>query len=248
MYTRRKGFTHIELLDVISIIAIMAAILFPVFAQAREKARQASCLSNCKQIGTALQLYVDDWDETIPAGVIYNASGINMLPSDNASYPYWQFYESDYWGMYGLLKWPSWMDAIFSYVKNINIFKCPSANKNAAGYGANPWLWGGYDHVCESVASPLCLAQISNSSQFIFTGDGMQINYTSQGVWAIHGTIEPLIYNVFPTQCARHNDGANFTFCDGHAKYYKRTSDICKSWNGATITYWGDFNSYWKPN
>ena len=61
-----KGFTLIELLVVIAIIAILAAILFPVFAQAREKARQTSCLSNCKQIGTALPLYVDDYDETYP--------------------------------------------------------------------------------------------------------------------------------------------------------------------------------------
>ena len=62
----RKGFTLIELLVVIAIIAILAAILFPVFAQAREKARQASCLSCMKQIGTGLQLYVDDYDETFP--------------------------------------------------------------------------------------------------------------------------------------------------------------------------------------
>ena len=57
-----KGFTLIELLVVRAIIAILAAILFPVFAQAREKARQASCLSNCKQLGTSFQLYIDDYD------------------------------------------------------------------------------------------------------------------------------------------------------------------------------------------
>src|ERR671934_1073768 len=69
MHTRtelRSGFTLIELLVVIAIIAILAAILFPVFAQAREKARQAGCLSNLKQIGTATMLYVQDYDETYP--------------------------------------------------------------------------------------------------------------------------------------------------------------------------------------
>src|SRR5687768_12396979 len=61
---KRPGFTLIELLVVIAIIAILAAILFPVFAQARQKARQAACLSNTRQIGTALAMYTQDWDET----------------------------------------------------------------------------------------------------------------------------------------------------------------------------------------
>jgi len=65
---RRRGFTLIELLVVIAIIAILAAILFPVFAQAREKARQASCLSNIKQIALGAMMYVQDYDETFPGG------------------------------------------------------------------------------------------------------------------------------------------------------------------------------------
>src|SRR5438874_11844643 len=68
MQRQRRGFTLIELLVVIAIIAILAAILFPVFALAREKARSAVCLSNCKQIGTALTLYAQDYDETLPMG------------------------------------------------------------------------------------------------------------------------------------------------------------------------------------
>jgi prepilin-type N-terminal cleavage/methylation domain-containing protein len=74
---RSRGFTLIELLVVIAIIAILAAILFPVFAQAREKARQASCLSNAKQMSTAVMMYAQDYDETFPLYFQPQANGDN---------------------------------------------------------------------------------------------------------------------------------------------------------------------------
>src|SRR5450432_4659449 len=72
----RRGFTLIELLVVIAIIAILAAILFPVFAQAREKARQASCTSNMKQIGLAILMYAGDYDEQLPWGASNGGGGL----------------------------------------------------------------------------------------------------------------------------------------------------------------------------
>ena len=82
-----QGFTLIELLVVIAIIAILAAILFPVFAQAREKARQISCISNEKQMGLAMMQYVQDYDESFPQGQYRDANN-NPLDWQNAIYPY----------------------------------------------------------------------------------------------------------------------------------------------------------------
>jgi prepilin-type N-terminal cleavage/methylation domain-containing protein/prepilin-type processing-associated H-X9-DG protein len=96
----RRGFTLIELLVVIAIIAILAAILFPVFARAREKARQTSCLSNLKQLGTALQMYVQDYD--------------SMTPPHNDDDG------SDGW------RWFQFPLRLLPYTKNTQILRCPS--------------------------------------------------------------------------------------------------------------------------
>jgi prepilin-type processing-associated H-X9-DG protein len=94
----------IELLVVIAIIAILAAILFPVFAQARESARRASCLSNLKQIGNGVMMYVQDYDETYP--IVYNGGG-------SCSHAEWPL--------------------IFPYVKNMNVFSCPDGGASGGG-------------------------------------------------------------------------------------------------------------------
>lgn len=122
---RMRGFTLIELLVVIAIIAILAAILFPVFAQARDKARQASCISNCKQIGTAVMMYVQDYDEQMPMSRQSNASDAGssrIMP-------------------YSIL--------IYPYVKNLAVYGCPSdssrPNRAAAAWCPNEMRINGRD-------------------------------------------------------------------------------------------------------
>ena len=107
---KQRGFTLIELLVVIAIIAILAAILFPVFAQAREKARQTGCLSNTKQLGTAFMMYLQDYDETLNGPALRRCGNTGPTPYSN----YW-------WGT----NWITWPELIIPYTKNTGIYTCP---------------------------------------------------------------------------------------------------------------------------
>jgi prepilin-type N-terminal cleavage/methylation domain-containing protein/prepilin-type processing-associated H-X9-DG protein len=147
---RRRGFTLIELLVVIAIIAILAAILFPVFAKAREKARQSSCLSNVKQLMIAVLSYVQDYDEGLPTS--YNP----FVPTTT----------------------DQWFEVLLPYMKSTQIYKCPSADKTwVTGYGWNcDYLGYGSSTSCSYVwstapASPsetMVLADCGNNSQTLY--------------------------------------------------------------------------------
>src|SRR5262249_50337883 len=128
MYSKKSShaFTLIELLVVIAIIAILAAILFPVFAQAREAARKTSCLSNTKQLGLAIMQYVQDYDETYPMNE-WNGSTIGVADNDTRSGNYFSLV--------------TWMWQIMPYTKNRQIFVCPSDTNPkhwSTGYDADP--------------------------------------------------------------------------------------------------------------
>ena len=113
----KKGFTLIELLVVIAIIAILAAILFPVFAQAREKARQISCASNLKQLELGMLQYVQDYDETFPYAVDNGCQWANCAGNPPTH----------------------WQRKILPYIKTFGVFSCPDDSKAGAYTGANAW-------------------------------------------------------------------------------------------------------------
>jgi len=113
MPRRKNGFTLIELLVVIAIIAILAAILFPVFSNARENARRTACLSNLKQIGDALMMYVQDYDEKYPPAALSDPNVGDLV---------------------------AWFPALYPYVKNQKVFECPSTNGSQYSESFS-WWW-----------------------------------------------------------------------------------------------------------
>jgi len=231
-----KGFTLIELLVVIAIIAILAAILFPVFAQAREKARQTSCLSNTKQLGLAFQMYADDYDEQLCPFIIY------------PGFLFWENLETGA-GTYG---WNG--QGIFPYLKNGKMLKCPSGDKSIyMHYGYNFGLMY-TDYIGVSIGS------IKQPSDMILLGE-----YNTKSVAPAWSSI-PNTYNAggafsyaWPTTVdnvstrlalnndgkGRHNGVTNITFCDGHAKSMRPEELIPSVWSAADTT--GRFAKYWNP-
>ncbi|MBU0609332.1 MAG: prepilin-type N-terminal cleavage/methylation domain-containing protein [Armatimonadetes bacterium] len=197
----RRGFTLIELLVVIAIIAILAAILFPVFAKAREKARQSSCLSNCKQWGLAVMQYAQDYDERL--GGAYN-----------------------YWGPLGNQSFAVYLQP---YCKNTQMQKCPSANDIALGYGYNwrgvGYVVGGGGNYSPPRTGPmyegLALAQINRPAELVVLGDCYDLRTTSTPPASTNMYQGYIYYEIADTPdiCGRHNGGNNFTYADGHAKW-----------------------------
>ena len=250
----KKGFTLIELLVVIAIIAILAAILFPVFSRAREKARQSSCGSNLRQIQLAIAQYAQDYDERHPA-TWFSQNPLGRTPADYPGHYHWQ-------------------EAVLPYVKNHQLFVCPSASNLVYVPDARPDLRdnplpfdtyprGGY---AGNVAyhSGLCAAGIPASYPFGFrslaaiadpagtfmTWDALPAGETSgrfhEG-WP-DGSEQPQTYNpnadpprlVGPTGyeviAGRHTEGANFSYVDGHVKWNGLSNLLRRSTvNGCTL-------------
>jgi prepilin-type N-terminal cleavage/methylation domain-containing protein/prepilin-type processing-associated H-X9-DG protein len=215
---KRRGFTLIELLVVIAIIAILAAILFPVFARAREKARQASCMSNEKQIILACIMYATDYDGRFPKNCT-SASSTGCLA------PGWD-----------------WMEVTQPYVKNWQLYECPStevAIKTCAPPvpRSNAGRWAGY--ACNA-GRPGVIGQIGNGpfgnswhrnspkdSTFQHAAETIAIVESDNGCDMFcgvgHAGTDSGSTTGWDRRRTQHNDGMNVAYYDGHVKFHQRT-------------------------
>jgi len=259
---KRRGFTLIELLVVIAIIAILAAILFPVFSRAREQARKSNCLSNLKQMGTAMLMYAQDWDETLPLAM----PGC-ILPGAK-----------------------QWWAAIYPYTKNASILHCPSAanpwtwftNPGAAvgfhcggapsceellpgmpaqgnfiSYGAPIGILGsircaggGTMYACNGLAGKLTVMRdvantvmVADSTRGVF-GGGPPGHASTLG----DGTVAPIVFAQNPDNlCPYGPCGRNFASLDDALRALGKNEDQMARHTGGANILFADGHAKWLP-
>jgi prepilin-type N-terminal cleavage/methylation domain-containing protein len=235
--TPRSGFTLIELLVVIAIIAILAAILFPVFAQAREKARQTSCISNNKQVGLALLMYSEDYDETMPNGIYQ--PGLGWMGSCYAYVKNIPVFHCPDDPTQNMAPTPM-MYAMYpgSYVYNVNIAKSPALASLTApassvlcseGLGVQAEIevngeWSGTgpapnNYVMSMSSDGLTWIYFEPDGQM--PAGGPQLDTGVIGGYTSHAP-PPAPYSIWYMRQGmggRHTSGAEYVAADGHAKW-----------------------------
>jgi prepilin-type N-terminal cleavage/methylation domain-containing protein len=250
---KNKAFTLIELLVVIAIIAMLAAILFPVFSQAREKGRQTQCLSNIRQIGMGVHMYMSDHDDTYPMSRMpddKHAIG-GCLTTAMAGIP-----ESGLWGTS-----VNWKRTIAPYIKSKDVFICPTntfkwdktgyaKQVNVPGDESNTWytkdnylpvsyaINGSYFHEAippcwngESAVRPRHMAEIDAPSHLIFLLES-RYSYPDLGTWNLGSRME----NSEKGPVQTHLGMSNFLFADMHVKSLKLTKTCTdKMWSDKQI-------------
>ncbi|MBI2297994.1 MAG: prepilin-type N-terminal cleavage/methylation domain-containing protein [Armatimonadetes bacterium] len=196
----RHGFTLIELLVVIAIIVVLAAILFPVFAKAREKGRTTQCNSNVRQILTALLAYAEDYDQKLPAGARIGplAGGLSPVYQDNVVH---------------------WVDAAYTYMRNTQIAICPSQSRDLhSSYGWNYQNFG-YLPADPRDGWATRLSRVQCPSESILIGDHEDYEarqYPDNDLLWSNWSPTGMVYDVL---AKRHSEGGIYGFADGHCKW-----------------------------
>lgn len=215
--TKLRGFTLIELLIVIAVIAIIAAILFPVFGRARENARRSSCASNLKQIGLGLIQYSQDYDERYPAQK-------STLGTDG-QYQIVVDYSNP--AVYNTANGQNWVASIEPYVKSWQFYKCPTAQPYTLI--DTPDLRPSGDSNCSYMGNGVILRAtglhqtvIPDTERIIFAGEnGSSFNMAFCRPYInIDGNYWQPLHS---THNALHFEGGNLLFCDGHVKWRKQS-------------------------
>jgi len=249
----RSAFTLIELLVVIAIIAILAAILFPVFARARENARKSSCQSNLKQLAMGILQYAQDYDERFPYA---NRTGIPLSSPPPGGFWYQE-------GGSGSAYWPQ---MVYPYINNLEVFTCPSGARGVASkpylghYGANELIMPRHSSPTPPLAQPQLAAPASTflcfdcgayflhpsnasspSGSFWYmpgSGDilGLDSNQQVNG-YMIDGNCRQ------DFQSGRHFLGVNIAYADGHVKWLKTEQVIQEARKPAPNQY-----GAWNPS
>jgi prepilin-type N-terminal cleavage/methylation domain-containing protein/prepilin-type processing-associated H-X9-DG protein len=245
----RRAFTLIELLVVIAIIALLAAILFPVFARARENARRASCQSNLKQIALGMKQYLQDNDGVFPEYFNYGPDG--TASNDDTG----------------------WAEVIQPYLKSTQIYQCPSNPSPPTAtfpltdsYGYTEYFYNGNlgSHPFGNPQNLVKEAEIDYSSNVILFGDGgrgssaamancpndqsstcpdavvrpLSVQYPPGKSGYVEGTANAWATAADVTKALnRHLEGANYAFADGHVKWLKSTALTFDNPNGSNVTF-----------
>lgn len=203
MKSHKKAFTLIELLVVIAIIAILASILFPVFARARENARRASCQSNLKQIGLGIMQYSQDYDERLPGSWV-GPGGENQTGG-------WVYYTTA--GLTGVSAvFDVAQGGIYPYLKSTQIFVCPSdteGKKSGNSYSINDCV---LIQPSTTYNPGKSLAAFDDTARFMLLSEESTLNYSSDDGYQqeVNNTISD-----------RHLAGSNVAFMDGHVKWFR---------------------------